>query len=297
MSIVLAVGIGLLAAMQAVAQAAPAILQNTGKPMQVEFRCTDEDMQWAGMSCTEEEPCPVYLELAAVESVGNRIFLAGNIHSASVTLYSVLLASSDAGQSWQEAYERVRGAGLDHIQFVDFETGWVGGQLLFPLPQDPFLLLTTDGGKSWRRRPIFNEPRSGSIQQFWFSSRNNGSVVIDRAQSGESSRYELYESPSGGESWMIKEVNERPIRLKRALPGAADWRIRADASSKSFKIERQQGERWNAIAGFLVPIGACKPAPRVEAPPPAEAPKIEVTPAPKRPSTPPTLKRPPRQSP
>ena len=50
-------------------------------------------MEWAGMSCSDEEPCPVYLELAAVESVGNRIFLAGNIHSNAVTLYSLLLAS------------------------------------------------------------------------------------------------------------------------------------------------------------------------------------------------------------
>ena len=55
------------------------VLQNTGKPMVFPFQCTDDDMQWAGMSCTEEEPCPVYMELTAVESVGNRIVTLGNI--------------------------------------------------------------------------------------------------------------------------------------------------------------------------------------------------------------------------
>src|SRR6266568_5187134 len=71
----------------------PGKLTNTGAPLRVPFQCTNEDMEWAGMSCSAEEPCPVYLELAAVEAVGNRIFLAGNIHSNSVTLYSVLLGS------------------------------------------------------------------------------------------------------------------------------------------------------------------------------------------------------------
>ena len=46
------------------------------------------------------------------------------------------------------------GAAIDRIQFFDAETGWAAGEQLEPLPQDPFLLLTTDGGKSWRRRPM-----------------------------------------------------------------------------------------------------------------------------------------------
>src|SRR6476660_3523013 len=77
-------------------------LTYTGTPMKLPFQCTNEYMDWAGMSCSVEEPCPVYLELAAVESVGNRIFLAGNLHSSSVTLYSVLLASDDGGKTWVE---------------------------------------------------------------------------------------------------------------------------------------------------------------------------------------------------
>jgi hypothetical protein len=246
-------------------------LQNTGKPMMLEYSCSEEDIQGAGLSCAPDDPCPVYLELSAVEAVGNRIFLTGNIHSSSTTLYSVLLASDDAGKTWREPHERIRAAGLDRIQFVDFENGWISGGVLHPLPRDPFLLITSDGGKLWRRQPIFGEPRFGSILQFWFSSRTTGSMLMDRGQAGESGRYELYETPNGGESWLLREVNERPIK-SRHLSGTAnaDWRIRADAATKAYHVERHGGERWHVIAGFSVAIGACKPP---EPPPPsAEAP-------------------------
>ena len=86
-------------------------LQNTGKPMMVDYRCAEEDIRLAGLSCTIDDPCPVFLELASVEAVGNRIFAAGNIHSSTTTLSSVLLSSDDAGKTWREPYERVRLAG------------------------------------------------------------------------------------------------------------------------------------------------------------------------------------------
>lgn len=275
------------------------VLLNTGKPIQVGFACTNDDIQWAGLSCSDEEPCPVYLEISAAEPVGNKIFAAGNFHSSSATLYSIVLASDDAGKTWREAHERLRGATLDRIQFVDFENGWISGQVVQPLPQDPFLLITSDGGSTWRQRPLFSETRGGSILQFWFTSRNSGSLVLDRGQAGDLGRYELYESPNGGETWMLRETNERPIRLKRSAAANPDWRIRADAASRAFSIERRQTDRWVPLSAFAVAVEACKPA-AVEAPaPPAveETPpgveKAPPVPAPAAPRRPPTLKRPP----
>src|ERR1051326_7185829 len=83
---------------------------------------------------------------------------------------------------------------------------------------------------------------------------------MDRAQSGDDSRYELYESMTGGESWMLRETNDKPIKLKYVLIANTDWRIHADAATKSFRVERRVGEKWNALASFLVPLAACKPA-------------------------------------
>ena len=234
----------------------------------------------------------MFLELAALESLGNRVFAAGNIHSATSTLYSILLASDDSGRTWQEAHERLRGVSLDRIQFVDFEFGWISGQAVQPLPADPFLLITSDGGKTWRQRPLFSESRAGAILQFWFSSRNNGSLVLDRGQSGDLGRYELYETPNGGETWMLRETNERLIRLKRMAGENTDWRIRADARTKSFAVERRHAEKWTALALFAVEVQACRPSAEAPPAPPAAEPEPAAPQAPAAPpGKPPALQR------
>jgi hypothetical protein len=245
--------------------AAPApnpVLENTGKPIVLPFRCTGEDIQAAGLTCSEDEPCPVYLELSAVQPAGNRIVLAGNLHSAAVTLSSVLLVTSDEGHTWREAHERLRGATLEHIQFLDAETGWISGETMSPLALDPFLLLTTDGGLTWKQRLVLGdnpENRFGSVQQFSFSAKDSGTLVIDRGQGGDEDRYELYESPNAGESWTIKESSSKPLKLKTAPRVTEDWRLRADGPTQAYHVEHRQGQRWESVASFAVKTGTCKP--------------------------------------
>jgi hypothetical protein len=261
----LAVSIVLFTSVTAAQEQAPKVppvtlLENTGKPIRLPFQCTDDDIQWAGMTCSAQDPCPVYLELLAVGAIGERLFAAGDIHSETVTLYSVLLGSEDGGKTWREPYERIHGAGLDHLQFLDFSNGWASGETLFPLPQDPFLLNTTDGGKTWQRRPVFSETHAGAIQQFGFTSKDSGSLVIDRGQGSAQERYELYETLDGGDTWQFKEANKRPI----VLPGTAAlpslWRVRADGRTQAFVLEHQQEGRWSGAAAFSIDLGTCVPA-------------------------------------
>jgi Photosynthesis system II assembly factor YCF48 len=238
----------------------PPELVNTGKPITVPFHCTDEDVRLAGLTCTEDDPCPVYLELSSMESTGIRILAAGNLHTADATLFSIILGSEDNGHTWREVHERIRAASFDRIEFRDAENGWVSGLSLSPLPQDPFLLHTTDGGKTWRAVPIFSETRYGSIQQFYFGDKSNGALIIDHGAGSGSDRYERYESQDGGDSWGIKETSSKPLVLKSAAAAAApEWRVRADASSKSFQLEHRQGQRWAGVASFAVSAGVCKP--------------------------------------
>jgi photosystem II stability/assembly factor-like uncharacterized protein len=261
-----------------------ALLENSGKPMTLPLRCTEDDMAWAGMSCSEHEPCPVYLEVTAAEGVGSQIFATGNLHADTVTLYSVLLRSQDAGKTWREGFERIRGAGLDHIQFTDFANGWASGESLFPLPQDPFLLITADGGKTWRRQPVFDETEAGSIQQFFFSSKDAGSLIIDRGEGSGSERYALYESPNAGGTWMVKQISGKPLRLPRAPDTAESWRVQADRTTRAFRVEQRQGERWITAASFAVSAGVCKPALQEDQPPEEKAPEVAPEPTvPKRP--------------
>lgn len=248
------------------------VLHNDGKPMVIPFSCTDDDMQWAGMTCSEEQPCPVYVELSALETAGNRLIVAGNIHTESVTLDSLLLLSEDGGVTWHEPYERMRGVGLDHIQLIDFQNGWISGETLVPVSRDPFLLITSDGGQSWRLRPIVGDGIGGAIQQFHFDSAKDGTLVLDRKESADSSRYELYETPNGGETWIIRRTSDKPLTISDASTDAAsgNWRIHADARTKSFAIEKRQDDHWSTAASFLIQIGVCKPVPHPAAAPPPE---------------------------
>ena len=243
----------------------PPVMVNGDKPMVLPFQCSAEDVSAAGFSCSEDAPCPVYLELSAATATGNKYFVAGNIHSDAVTLYSVLLGSPDSGHTWSEVDRRIRGAGLDHLQFSDAQTGWAGGQQLFPLPQDPFVLLTTDGGQTWRQTPIFGENAEyhfGSVQQMYFSSRTEGSIIIDRSSGGDAGPFALYESPDGGASWNLKEQSSKPLHLKGAPAPDTDWRLRVDPGTKAFLLEHHQGERWTSQASFAVNLGLCKLAPK-----------------------------------
>jgi hypothetical protein len=230
-------------------------LENAGKPMRVPFDCTEADTQAAALSCSDEEPCPVFLELTSVEAAGNKIFLAGNLHTSTTTLYSVLLATEDSGKTWMEPYARVRFAGLDQIEFIDFQNGWISGANLQSTPRDPFLLLTTDGGKTWRQRSIFDETRVAVIERFGFDSRENGSLLIDARL--DNNMHELYETRSGGESWSLKQATASAIPFPPPAK-TSGWRLRADAATHSFEVEKSDGSRWQKIAGFLVNVGACK---------------------------------------
>ena len=267
-------------------------LENTGKPVQLPFQCTGDDIQWAGITCSDDEPCPVYLELTAAEAIGTKLFAAGNIHAQTITLYSVLLGSDDAGHTWREVHQRIRGAGLDHLQFADFENGWATGEALSPLPQDPFLLITSDGGKTWRQHAIFSEPRVGTVQQIWFASKKEGALVFDRGAGSGSERYERFESSDAGETWNIKEARAQPIRLNYSASPVL-WRVQADGKTQSFRIEHQEGPRWTPTVSFAVNLGSCAPAQFEPKPPPDITPEAPADRGPER-SGPPARKGRPR---
>jgi hypothetical protein len=228
---------------------------DTGIP----FTCTQDDIQWAGMTCPENEPCPVYLELSTIGSAGSRVFAAGDIHSEQTTLYSILLRSEDGGATWQEPVGRVRGEALDHIQFENFEAGWVSGQRAVPLAGDPFLLVTHDGGKTWRKTPVLPEGSPGFIQKFRFDSATSGKILVDRgANQGDELRYRLYETKDGAESWTLVTSSGTPMKDAPVPEEDAVWRLRTEKLGKTIVVEHKTDEKWTAAARFTIQIGACR---------------------------------------
>ncbi|MGP0071948.1 MAG: WD40/YVTN/BNR-like repeat-containing protein [Bryobacteraceae bacterium] len=226
-------------------------LENAGKPMRVPFECTPAELQAAGLGCSEEDPCPVYLELSNVEAVGPKIFVTGNLHTPMATLDSILLASDDEGKTWTEPHPRLRSSGLDQIQFVDAQYGWISGANLQGAPRDPFFLITTDGGKTWRERPIFEETRVSAVESFYFDTPMHGIAFIDASL--DNGMHEIYETQDGGSTWAVQ-----PGAAKAKPHAASGWRIRTDAATHSYLVEKSDNNRWQKVASFSVNIASCK---------------------------------------
>ena len=230
------------------------------QPFKPAFTCKEDDLQWAGMTCSDQEPCPVYLEISAVYQVGAKLFLTGNIHSAQSTLYSILLETDDNGATWREPVDRLRGAELDRTQFVTAETGWISGQRVYPIPGDPFFLITTDGGRSWHKSDVLPDGSDGFIQTFWFDSAKSGTLALDRGgTSGEQMRYARYETMTGGESWTIRETSEKPLTAGPKSPSTAEstWRARGDSTHKALLIEKQGENGWKQVTALALELAQC----------------------------------------
>ncbi len=230
-----------------------------GEPLVVELQCHGDHFQRAAIACSDAMPCELYLELTDVGQSADKVFLIGNLHTTSATVSSILLASDDDGMSWYEPYPRLA-AGLETIQFADDEYGWVSGQEgQLDSSSRPFLLRTMNGGVRWRRYDIWtDEDRSGAILDFYFDTEQHGLLSIDLLTSGADS-YELYESMNGGLSWGIREISERPAKLKnipleRRQP---DWSLGEDAKKRVYSLERL-GEERSAQVEFSVRVGTCR---------------------------------------
>lgn len=265
------------------------------KPMSVMGICTPESVQNLSLPCSADEPCPLYLELAGIAETGPRLVVTGNIHTGSATVESVLFISDDGGNTWSEAHARLPSAILDQIQFADVETGWINGHLLVNVPRDAFFLLTTDGGRTWRRRPVTSEARTGAVEQFWFESKRSGRLALDRVRAAEDGlRYEAWESNTGGESWSIRQVDSRPVPFQKPATDPV-LRLTTHAATRTHRLERKSGGQWVPFASFAVSAGECKPVeaapPDPEPPPPPE--EQPASPEPSKPARkPPSLKKP-----
>jgi len=232
-------------------------LENTGKPMLVVYQCSAADTLAAGLGCSEEDPCQVYLELSNVDAAVSHIFVTGNIHTPMATLYSVLLASQDGGSTWNEPYPRMHSSGLDQIQFVGDQNGWISGANLQGAPRNPFLLITTDSGKTWREQPIFDEDRVAAIERFSFDSPTTGTLWIDARLDGGT--HELYKTQNGGANWAMERTSDDASQLgAEKQKSATGWRLRTDALTHSYVVEKSESSHWRRVASFLVDIATCK---------------------------------------
>jgi hypothetical protein len=84
-------------------------------------------------------------------------------------------------------------------------------------------------------------------------------LLVDRPGGGGDARYERYETMTGGESWMIREVSSQPIRVRRrpVRDTEARWRIAPRDETKTWLIQRRDPAGWVAVSEFQIEPGAC----------------------------------------
>lgn len=242
----------------------PPVFVSAKGPILLPNRCAEVDLAALGLTCGEGEPCETYLEWSDVEVLGNVMVLAGNAHTTSTTIQSLLLVSEDNGATWREAHKRIAGATLDSVQFFDFSTGWLSGQTaLGGLPRDPFLLLTTDSGRSWRKVDLFAETRVGVIEDYAFQTARRGWLLVDNKGSGEAGKYEFYETQTGGTSWELKEISDRVPKGAQVgkRPPVESARVRVDDKRGLLRVEVRAGNGWREVSAFKLKLADCKPNP------------------------------------
>jgi len=239
----------------------PPVYSSVAGPILLPNRCTEVDLPALGLTCSESEPCPTYLEFSSVETLGTVMLLAGNLHTTATTIQSILLVSEDGGGTWREAHTRLRGSAFEAMQFLDFSTGWLTGQSSLGLPRDPFIMLSTDSGRTWRKVDLFAETRVGVIEDFAFQTAKRGWILVDNRGSGEAGKYELYETQTGGSSWELREISSRIP--KAAQPGqrqpATAARVRVDDRRGILRIETRAGNGWREVSAFKLKLEDCKP--------------------------------------
>ncbi len=234
-----------------------------GEPLKLPLECRAEAFLRAGFTCNEADPCDMFLELVELTSTPQSVMIIGNIHTPEATIASVLLRSADDGKTWVEPFERVDAASLEMVHTVDGDHAWIGGQ---QTTQDhsstPFLLVTTDGGAHWVRRPLWSgdEERRGVVLEIYFDDPQHGFVIIDKL-TDEGDSYELYESMNSGLSWSIRQVSdEMPVIRRRmtAAPPEVTWRLHENRSDASYEIEHLVDGEWTKVSAFAGDLGACR---------------------------------------
>jgi hypothetical protein len=227
-------------------------------PLKIPYTCSEKDLAAAGMTCSDDNPCPVFVELSSVSAIGKKLLVTGNLHGASATIGSVLLVSDDDGATWKEPSPRIAGSALEQSQWLDAQHGWAAGEVQVPLSRDPFLLITSDGGATWHQKEIAEDGIPGEIMRFWFDTPEHGELIVDGGRSAEGGRYQMYESRTGGDTWSVVSKTSDVPKLRRT-PGLIDpdYRITADSRTRTYMVEKRNGGDWSAVTSFEIQVASC----------------------------------------
>lgn len=224
----------------AAAAAEPTVPTYEGPNIALTTSCEVERLEYAGIRCSAEQPCAFFLELVAVASEDDWVVLAGEVHTADATYESILLSSSDGGDTWTEAAERVVAGGIEAVSIVDGEHAFVAGQQGDTATgETPFVLSTDDTAASWDLWKVAagGNPARGLVVEFRADSPRHGYLILESlAATGDA--FQLLETYNAGRSWSMRQISAKQPKIPgpRRRLAIEDWRLRPDSAAGQYVV-------------------------------------------------------------
>jgi photosystem II stability/assembly factor-like uncharacterized protein len=186
------------------------------------------------------------------------------------SLRGLVLGTGDGGRTWRELKDRSgKGApfSINDVWFTSATDGWAAGGNLEDNEED-VLLRTTDGGRTWERRPTGAAEYLRAVQ---FVDRDHGWVVgmtVDTVDpSGPPGPSKILATSDGGATWVVQLTAPRSfydVLFVDALHGwAVGDRAAIYATTDGGRTWRQQS-RFTKIGSKVVRAPA--PDPKAEEP-------------------------------
>ena len=161
-----------------------------------------------------------------VAGVGNRIYLAGNLHSPAVTMFSALLGSDDSGLTWSEPREISDSVRKQGWRWYATGPGGVeqlaGGRMLVPCnhthPRQKggsrsHTIYSDDGGETWQLGGQIDAPGTNEGQ---LAQRPDGAVLL-YMRNQPHGRKQLAVSTDDGATWSSVR---RILDFDSSVPGS-----------------------------------------------------------------------------
>ncbi len=170
-----------------------------------------------------------------------------------------LLKSTNDGRSWAQVYPSLRPT--ENISFVSATHGFGLGTETNPTA----VLITTDGGTSWR--VVGELPIGSQISALAFSNTRDGLAVADQPRSPQ---LQVYRTIDGGHTWHLVKRGELPkatdpVIAKMGLIDPAtltvfssqNWLLGANGYPQLFTLAtKNAGQSWSLVAQMADPPGA-----------------------------------------
>lgn len=234
------------------------------------FRPVTTDEREAVSQLTEDNV--VSLRVSTFGRSYNEAFLFGVFNLGSGPFRSVLLRTTNGGQSWGEVMKPVGFSEVSEIQFVSVKRGFALVYYTMEGPGPVEIFYTSDGGATWKSRgEVPKSEHSDMPTQMHFSSSQKGEVYMICNVSAKDRHMMRFTTTNGGKTWrkgpcklestftLPQPANPLPKDLtmweaedSQFLPYIEVLRYRANEQQKTTVAKIPY--RWKVVGNRLQPI-------------------------------------------